>query len=208
LHEKQRIPSLAEVDRHKRDLIEANNHVFTSEEIDEIIREKQNSVPMPRNLAIEKLNLIAKMEEAETNGDFDAVMEYKSLINQIDMESADPNYLALGNKEPQKKVDIWARLNARNRKLNLQEGREAEKIAREQKLLSQKTGKGLNPFARIKVNPNVDMVEKGDELDTPNSANSSGNISPVEVKPGLLKEVNKGDVLEQALADVEVDIDL
>lgn len=166
--EKQNLPSASTLKRKRVDLDKARKYAFTNvwwnktmrlrlacaltyicpisrrllqEEVDAIIQEKAKIVPTAKNLSRERVKLLYAKDQLAQDG-LDA-SHVTSKLHKIDsiIEEMKPA-----------KVDVWAKLNERNRKRNVAEGSQAEILARSDKVKgSARTGN--DPFARIKAVP-------------------------------------------------------
>lgn len=222
LAEKQRFPSLTEIDRHCKDLEHENNRVLTSTEIDYMVNEKQKLGKVSVPLARQKLLLITEKEKAVEEDRHDEAAHIAAKLNRLEsVASAEKNSSYSGlSTGGQSTKDVWAQLNERNRKINREEAARAERLAKLERADPTKDSKPADPFARIKAisthnfsmpGPGVvSPIESGGQpsagiaATTPSetSANNSGKISPIE------SPMKAGDAFEEVLADVEIDIDI
>jgi hypothetical protein len=148
------------------------------------------------------VELINKKEQMSQRGE-----DVSRLSAKIDELSGMIEEAATSNS-----LDSWTKLNERNRRKNLTEGSEAERVARTEKASTSKSG--LDPFARIKAVPtHVFVTPNANEEQSPVSPASAGPPSPhatsqANGKNGAQANGTSGKPMNNLFADVDVDIDL
>lgn len=227
--DKERIISKARFSDLKKRLDEARAHVFTDTDIAHMVKSKQSTYAVPKNLSVQKLQLMTKRDAAAASGDIVQVRRIESQLRQLDqfIENGDDsvNYASPGKTD---KKDLWAKLNERNRRMNFEEGGKAEQMVRKERIdtlmgVQQKDKKEApkrDPFARIKATPTIQIHhqnnnEDDSQLNTPvdekpNSGQTSGNrASPITAEGvDAVVIVTPTDAYSQALQSVDLDIDI
>ncbi|KAI8915602.1 hypothetical protein EDD86DRAFT_196423, partial [Gorgonomyces haynaldii] len=143
--EKEQMITIEQVKRRRKVLEQERERVATHEEIEERIKIKREFIKVPTNLAQERLRLADDIKIAQEQEDFEEVEKLKEKLKEIDE-------LAIQIKnDGDERLQVLSQLNARNRKVNLAEGRQAEREAFEQR---QNQGENeYDPFARRKTAP-------------------------------------------------------
>lgn len=180
-----------------------------------MLKEKQEVLNLPKSWAREKAALLHKQEELTRDGVDAADVQYEiQRIDEVVKESVAST-----------KLDVWSKLNERNRKMNLTEGSQAEVIARESRIKT--AGKAnMDPFARIKVVPTHVFTTPGpanytvaeSPLDksgetTPFAKETGGAdvtlLSPAYERQDLTKAANTNadGVFDDLFAEVDIDLD-
>ncbi|KAJ1332133.1 hypothetical protein BSLG_008952 [Batrachochytrium salamandrivorans] len=158
LVEKQSIISPDQARKKRMDIQKAREHVFTNDEINEMIKRKKALIKVPTNITLEKLRLKQAVQIAEEKGNAAEAAELKDRIFELNV---------LGEKKTRENtshLEGFTKLNERNRQSNFTEGREAEKS-----VLELKKAKGTvayDPFARRKTAP-VHVVNGPDDTESP-----------------------------------------
>ena len=247
-HDKQRLPTHTEIQAASTALTEARQHVYTHEEIDEIVRKKEQVYNVPKNLVMEKIELVAKWETAkamaeneapdadeflkeEARREADKLHQRIQAISRALGEPSSTDSPASESHPPRGNggADVWSELNERNRRKNLEEGSLAERLARQAQAKDAhgspggKSKRTADPFARIKSVPTHVFVtpgpvaEEGAETSMDTAVGGTGDpISPVGVTGGQNGVVMaqhgegrtsvQGDVFDQTLAEIDIDI--
>ncbi|KAI3634357.1 hypothetical protein MIR68_007961 [Amoeboaphelidium protococcarum] len=200
--EKCRFQSEIEIQRLRDGIHEAVHHVFTDEEINYMIQEKKKIAGESQNLLAEKVRLVALRDEADSMGQSERVIELNVQIRQITeyLEDPDSSYLSFQAytemkrdqviKPSPSKKDVWAQLNEKNRRKNMEEVSRAEEKLKKERYEKLMNGKGANdPFARIKsrsimnVSPqpqiqNGTSADKQSLIDSSAKGAGAGVLSP------------------------------
>jgi RNA polymerase-associated protein RTF1 len=141
--EKSELPTERHINRKKKDLETIQNHVFTEEEINEMIAKKKE-MQVAANTTMEQFRIELALEAAKFAGDLDKVTELERQLEDIQA------FVAPSRGASQ--IDLIAKLNARNKEIDLKESQEAEMRALQ---LKRKQGRinVTDPFARRKTQP-------------------------------------------------------
>ncbi|KAI8929855.1 hypothetical protein BC831DRAFT_442351 [Entophlyctis helioformis] len=142
--EKQVMPSLDHIKRKQADLKKAREHIFSNDEINEMIKRKQAFSNVPVNLPAERLRLRLEIDKANERGDRKRASELQSRLDEL-------GTLVDQKQSAASSEDKFAKINERNRKSNFIEGREAERSVIEQK--KTKGAVEYDPFARRRTAP-------------------------------------------------------
>lgn len=213
-NEKQRFVSITEIDRLHEQLQSALNHTFTDEEINFMVELKKKTFSVPRNLTMEKVNLLGLKAKAEEEGDTYEAERLENELKNIDEQLGDPRIFDGGDMNK----DVWNSLNQRNRLKNLEEGSKAEKKARQERLEKQISGRSkVDPFARIKSVPTHVFVTPGPGNEVKNGPSNdstqetSAGVSFTrpeedESKKQYISEGPNANVFMEALKDIEIDV--
>ncbi|KAF8935784.1 RNA polymerase-associated protein rtf1 [Dissophora ornata] len=175
-NEKIDIVAQDHVENKRKDVERAKEYVLTDKEVEDIIELKKQMKqgrlnPIVHRTILEQQKMSQSLEEAEeTERRLQELKETE--MSQRDLRSD--------------KLDVWAKLNERNRSLNRSSGREAEgrqAIAKKQK---GSTLRDVDPFARRKTTPRIfyDMSTPRTPSENPDSnASTPPSGSPVVVIP-------------------------
>lgn len=96
-----------------------------------------------QNLVLEKVRLVALREEAESNGQVEHALAYARTIQRMTEHMDNPDMVHIpfdfdDNEEDvpavKKSVDVWAKLNERNRRKNVEEANRAEALTRQARM--------------------------------------------------------------------------
>ena len=210
------VPLFSEIQRVQKLLVSARSHIFTNQEIDAMIQHRNQYFPVQRNLANRKLQLIASLQEAKTNGHQESVSTLQRELDDVAQTISDRH----SEKYDGSKAQLWAQLNERNRKKNLEDGRSAELRLREEKHQLQKQGKTLDPFARIRAAETLHLIVNTDVMNASNeqlssepqsgqqSAKSggSGAITPNEYSEETASKPTMAFAMDKVFADIDFDI--
>ncbi|KAJ3087359.1 Crossover junction endonuclease mus81 [Quaeritorhiza haematococci] len=134
--EKVPMPTMDHVKRKQEDLKTAREHIFTNEEIDAMIQEKRTLIKVPTNIAAEKVRIMQDRTLAEQSGDKELLEQLSQRLFELDELSKD---MRRGAEE---RLEMLAKLNERNRLINIKETREAERIANELKKMKREGSSG------------------------------------------------------------------
>ncbi|KAF9192387.1 RNA polymerase-associated protein rtf1 [Haplosporangium sp. Z 767] len=167
--EKVDMPTLDQVERKRKDIEHAKEYILSAKEVEEIIELKKQMKqgrlnPIVHRTILEQQKMTQSLEEAE-----ETERQLRELRELRESELAQKD-------QRSEKLDIWAKLNERNRKLNRTAGREAEERQAKEKKMKGMSGKDLDPFARRKTTPRLiygDMSTPGTPTEKTDSAASS-----------------------------------
>lgn len=137
--------SLDQTKKRKKQLEKERTHIATNAEIDLMIQKKNQFRKGPINSASEKIRLKNELANAELADDLEAIRSIRASLSKFDEADAQQQIAK------EEKMEMFSKLNARNRLANFEEGREAEKIANQEK--KQKGDAEYDPFARRKTAP-------------------------------------------------------
>ncbi|KAI1294995.1 RNA polymerase-associated protein rtf1 [Mortierella claussenii] len=176
--EKSNMATMDHVENKRRDIEHAKEYVLTAAEVEEIIELKKQMKqgrlnPIVHRTILEQQKMSQSQEEAEETER--RLRELKETeMAQRDMRSD--------------KLDVWAKLNERNRTLNRSSGREAEsKQAIQKKQKGTTSLRDLDPFARRKTTPRIfydNMSTPGTPSENPDSGTSTPSVAAAS-SPGL-----------------------
>ena len=118
----------AEIQKKKKDIERAASYSLTNEDIEGIIEAKKAITDTPANIAAEKIDLMREVDIARSQND-----EVK--YHQLQKKLAELEQLAekIVKENENEQMSMLAGLNAKNRRRNLIEAREAELMAMNQK---------------------------------------------------------------------------
>ncbi|KAF9363730.1 hypothetical protein BGX34_003458 [Mortierella sp. NVP85] len=154
------------VENKRKDIDHAKEYVLTDKEVEAILELKRQMKqgrlnPIVHRTILEQQKMAQSQEEAE---------ETERRLQELkEAELAQKNSRS-------DKLDLWAKLNERNRTLNRTSGREAEGRMAQQKKQKGSGTRDLDPFARRKTVPKIFY----DNVSSPaSSAKDSGASSPI-----------------------------
>ncbi|KAF9407350.1 RNA polymerase-associated protein rtf1, partial [Podila epigama] len=162
--------TLDHVENKRKDIQHARDYVLSNKDVEDIIELKKQMNqgrlnPIVHRTILEQQKMTQSEEDAEeTERRLQALKEAEAA--QRDLRSD--------------KLDVWAKLNERNRTINRKEGRQAEERLAAEKRVKGVVGKdNVDPFARRKTVPRLvyDGVSSS-AADTPTSNPDSGTSSP------------------------------
>ncbi|KAI9336923.1 hypothetical protein BDR26DRAFT_1008651 [Obelidium mucronatum] len=116
----ERMDSVSSLERKADDLERQRQHVFSNEEIEEMVAQKKQIQRIPTNIAAEKLNLQRLIDQARDEGDADQVSKLEARMQELDELAQEK----LGNVSD--KLSSFAKLNQKNRLAQFEEARQAE----------------------------------------------------------------------------------
>ncbi|KAF9955902.1 RNA polymerase-associated protein rtf1 [Mortierella alpina] len=173
-NDKVDIVTLDHVENKRKDLEQAKEYVLSAKEVEAIIELKKEMKqgrlnPIVHRTILEQQKMTQSLEEAEeTERRLKALRE--SELAQRDMRSD--------------KLDVWAKLNERNRNLNRTSGRQAEQTHALEKRLKGAAGKdGIDPFARRKTIPR--LIYDDISASNPATPTANGNVDSGASSPSL-----------------------
>src|SRR3954465_14368908 len=102
------LPSRRHTARKQEDLNKAKEYILTEKDVENIVQQKKALRGEKKELTIEKSNLTTLKYFAEVRGDIKEAKELDTRIQEISKE--------LTERDPTE--DVWARINARNKKQN------------------------------------------------------------------------------------------
>ncbi|KAI9144050.1 hypothetical protein BKA69DRAFT_1036404 [Paraphysoderma sedebokerense] len=118
--DKLRLPSKQAVLERKTIISRAINHVFTNEEITAMLQLKKSIQQVPKNIASTKADLLRLKSAAQAQGDLEEANRLNEEISKLDLVSEERK------RKVNAKLEVWSKLNERNRKINEIESRQAE----------------------------------------------------------------------------------
>ncbi|KAG0380377.1 hypothetical protein BGX24_008722 [Mortierella sp. AD032] len=145
--DKVEIPTQDHVERKRKDVDHAKSYVLNSNEVQDILELKKQLKQGRLNPIVHRTILEQRKMDQGSNAEDNF---------EIDLQLQALKESELAQKDNRAdKLDVWAALNERNRKLNRSTGREAEgRFAQEKKLKG--SGKNdIDPFARRKTVPRL-----------------------------------------------------
>jgi len=147
------LPSKEHIARKQEDLNKAKEYILTEKDVENIVQQKKALRGEKKELTIEKSNLTTLKYFAELRGDMGEARELDTRIQEISEE------LEAKFAERDPTDDVWARINARNKKQNKEDARVAEQRKME-------LAKGIKKYVphEIKKEPNV-KKPKGEEFE-------------------------------------------
>ncbi|CAG8447252.1 133_t:CDS:2 [Funneliformis mosseae] len=142
------LPSKDHISRKQEALNTAKEYILTEKDVENIVQQKKALRGEKKELTIEKSNLTTLKYFAEVRGDIKEAKELDTRIQEISKE--------LTERDPTE--DVWARINARNKKQNKEDARAAEQRRIE-------LAKGIKRYVphEIKKEPKV-KNPKGEEF--------------------------------------------
>ncbi|KAG0213440.1 hypothetical protein BGX33_002884 [Mortierella sp. NVP41] len=169
--DKTDIPTQDHVERKRKDIDAAKAYALNDREVNEILEMKKQLKQGRLNPIVHRTILEQqKMEQSTEDGALEIEEQLQRLrdteANQKDMRAD--------------KLDVWAALNERNRKLNKATGREAEGRFAQEKKLKGTTGKDIDPFARRKTVPRL-VYEDITALDVGNGSKAKVSVEAAAV---------------------------
>ncbi|GBC09128.1 hypothetical protein RclHR1_08620004 [Rhizophagus clarus] len=143
-HQNIELPSKEHTSRKQEDLNKAKEYILTEKDVENIVQQKKALRGEKKELTIEKSNLTTLKYFAELRGDIGEAKELDARIREISEE------LEAKFAERDPTDDVWARINARNKKQNKEDARAAEQRKIE-------LAKGIRRYVphEIKKEPNV-----------------------------------------------------
>ncbi len=137
----------------QEDLNKAKEYILTEKDVENIVQQKKALRGEKKELTIEKSNLTTLKYFAEIRGDANEAMQLDARIEEITKELKSK---FASDRDPTE--DVWARINARNKKQNKEDARAAEQRKME-------LAKGIKRYVphEIKKEPNV-KNPKGEEF--------------------------------------------
>ncbi|KAJ3304260.1 hypothetical protein HDV03_002997 [Kappamyces sp. JEL0829] len=154
------LPTMRQIERKRAELDKIKSHVFTEAEFNEMLAKKKELKQAVTNYAFERVRLETALEAARNAQDFDKLEDLKLMLKDLE-EAAQ---MEASGKEGSAMAEL-ARLNEKNRKINLNEIQEAEKAY----ILSKRTKGTANesdPFARRKTAPTRVVLNAPPPVDT------------------------------------------
>ncbi|KAI8374117.1 uncharacterized protein BYT42DRAFT_517636 [Radiomyces spectabilis] len=128
--EKVRLPTIDHVEKKLEDLKYAKGYVLNDQEVAEMIENKRAVKGTSKNSAMEKAQLLARLEHAKSNNEIDEVTRITKQLQDLDEHT---------NRWTDSQQNIWADLNKRNRerdRIEVQEVERRESEARRKALLA------------------------------------------------------------------------
>ena len=161
-----RLPTRESLVARRQRILDTRNHVFTHEEINQMLQEKaKRGLKGPKHFTVEKSLLIQLKEAAETQNNHD---EARRIFEQITaLESA------MAERKTDSKLDSLTKLNQRNRLLNKTEVRQV--ADNEHKNSMEKGSNDLDPFARRRCKPMIIHFSKKSSSEREGGHSDSGD---------------------------------
>ncbi|KAG0036655.1 RNA polymerase-associated protein rtf1 [Podila clonocystis] len=160
--------TLDHVENKRKDIQYAREYVLTTKDVEQILETKKEMKQGRLNPIVHRTILEQqKMSQSEE----DALETERRLLALKESELAQRDMRA-------DKLDVWAKLNERNRTINRKEGRQAEERLAAEKKTKGAVGKDVDPFARRKTMPRLVYDDISSAAATPTSNPDSGTSSP------------------------------
>jgi RNA polymerase-associated protein RTF1 len=121
-YDRIRVPSIKQINQKVEDIKNAREYVLNDKEVNEMIEKKRSVKGSSTNAALEKAQLIARLEHAKSNNEVDQVLKLTKELKELEERTF--------NAEDQKQ-NVWAGINSRNRERDRIEAHEAELRANE-----------------------------------------------------------------------------
>ncbi|KAA8912124.1 hypothetical protein TRICI_003589 [Trichomonascus ciferrii] len=147
------LPSVKKIDRKYKELVELQNHQLTSEEVNEMIKKRQkfSGASVGANAVIEKSMLQQQRVIAMEKGDFAEVEKVDERLDNLE-RVIQRNQKQTGETE----MDKLAKVNERNRRINLERVRRAEAQANENRRKAAAMGNSAaDPFSRLRTRSKI-----------------------------------------------------
>merc|ERR550532_1037989 len=138
------LPTIEFVKAKAKEIKQAVNYNYTSDDIDKIVAQKEKFQRHPINYAMTKARLVKEKDMALANGQNEAAAEFEKKLDDLEERAEELD------KKRTASISSVAWVNRQNRKKNLEKAEmalqmEAKKRAEE----------GSNPFSRKKCNPRM-----------------------------------------------------
>ncbi|KAG0335123.1 RNA polymerase-associated protein rtf1 [Podila horticola] len=206
--------TLDHVENKRKDIQYAREYVLTTKDVEHILETKKEMKQGRLNPIVHRTILEQqKMSQSEE----DALETERRLLALKEAELAQRDMRA-------DKLDVWAKLNERNRTINRKEGRQAEERLAAEKKTKGAVGKDVDPFARRKTMPRLVYDDISSAAATPTSNPDSGTsspqlsgantpiVAPLSAKAVAATPAMPQSKLEEVIAsskgDFDIDIDL
>lgn len=147
------LPPVKKIDRKYKELVELQNHQLTSEEVNEMIKKRQkfSGASVGANAVIEKSMLLQQRVIAMEKGDFAEVEKVDERLDNVE-RVIQRNQKQTGESE----MDKLAKVNERNRRINLERVRRAEVQANENRRKAAALGNSAaDPFSRLRTRSKI-----------------------------------------------------
>ena len=138
------LPTIESVKSKAKEIKQAMNYNYTSDDIDKIVAQKEKFQRHPTNYAMTKARLIKEKDIAVANGQDEQANEYENRLKELEDRAEELD------KKRTATISTVALVNDRNRKKNLEKA-EAALLAEAKK----RADEGANPFSRKKCNPRM-----------------------------------------------------
>ena len=168
------LPTIESVKAKAKEIKQAMNYSYTSDDIDKIVSQKEKFQRHPVNYAMAKARLIKEKDIAAANGMDDQANEYENKLKELEDRAEELD------KKRTATISSVALVNDRNRKENLKKAEEA--LLAEAK---KRAEEGSNPFSRKKCNPRMvtkTLLEKK-KVEKENVVRVAETSVPVKRKP-------------------------
>jgi RNA polymerase-associated protein RTF1 len=202
---------LEQVENKRKDIDHATHYTLSAKEVEDIIEYKKlmkqgRLNPIVHRTILEQQMSVQSREEAEeTERRLQALKE--SELAQRDLRAD--------------KLDVWAKLNEKNRTLNRSSGREAEERLAKELRAKGTAGKDVDPFARRKTTPrlvydmslpgtpseNADSAKNSPVIPTATTPATSHTAETVAAAPAM-PQSRMEEVIASSKDDFEIDIDM
>ena len=215
------LPTIEFVKSKAKEIKQAVNYNYTSDDIDKIVAQKEKFQRNPINYAMTKARLIKERDIASANGQEEAVAEFQRKLDDLEERAEELD------KKRTSTISNVAYVNKQNREKNLKKAEEA--LIMEAK---KRATEGANPFSRKKCNPrmvtkttlekqklekenvvkvsdtSVSMKRKPEETEGEQSNDNSGDKNKKKAKfgMGLPLAMQKEDLFDAHNFDIEIDV--
>ncbi|KAG0332168.1 hypothetical protein BG004_001364 [Podila humilis] len=163
--------TLEHVENKVKDIQHARDYVLSNKEVEDIIEYKKQMKQGRLNPVVHR-TLLEQQKMSQTVEDAEETERRLQALKEAEIAQRDKRL---------DKLDVWARLNERNRTFNRKEGRQAE-----ERLAAEKKSKGVvgkdnvDPFARRKTVPRLVYEDISSAAATPTGSNpGSGASTPL-----------------------------
>ncbi|KAJ3259026.1 RNA polymerase-associated protein rtf1 [Chytriomyces hyalinus] len=117
---KEPMISSREAEAKSEEIQEARNHVFSNEEVEEMVAQKKALLRTPINIASEKILVLRQLDQARDDENFEQIAALEAKLEELNELTSEKL------KEGTSKLDAFAKLNERNRLRGYEEARRAE----------------------------------------------------------------------------------
>ncbi|KAI8883495.1 plus-3-domain-containing protein [Backusella circina FSU 941] len=179
-NERVKLPSLDEIEQKAKDIKHAKDYVLNDKEVDQMLAKKKAVNGSSVNAAVEKAQLLARLEHAKESNQVDDITRITREIRELEERTA--------TLDTTSKQDIWADLNKRNRERDRIEVHEAER-----KLTEERRKGMLKNLQASKSKEEAELAEGNTAADSSLMPNDKPNKPMVKLF-GLSKDaVNVGE---------------
>jgi len=215
------LPTIESVKAKSKEIKQALNYSFTSDDVDKMVAQKEKFQRNPVNYAMRKARLIKDKEVALGQGDDERAKEVEQKLNELEDRAEELD------KKRTSTISSVSLINDRNRKANVQKAEQAIEIEIERK---KREGVESNPFKRKACLPRL-VTKKTDGSDKPQPTEKENvkkipdTLIPLKRKPddddkdddskvkkktklgsGLPLSMQKEDLFDAHNFDIEIDV--